>query len=84
MEKIIDDLSWLLTLSSLLGGQLVINKNKKGYVIWIVVNFLWVSYYIYKGLYSSTILFLVYLVQSYYGYKKWNTNSNTQKDSQYN
>lgn len=71
MENLIDKLSWMLTLGSLLGGQMVINKNKKGYIIWIIVNLFWVMYYLKKGLYSSGALFLVYLIQSIYGYKKW-------------
>ncbi len=72
----IDDLTWLLTIGSLLGGQLVIGRNKLGYIIWIVVNILWLMYFFYKGLYSSSFLFLVYLVQSIYGYIKWNKNDN--------
>lgn len=31
MDSFFNILSWVLTIGSLIGGQLVINKNKKGY-----------------------------------------------------
>ncbi|MBP9742752.1 MAG: nicotinamide mononucleotide transporter [Burkholderiales bacterium] len=68
----IDDLTWFLTIGSLIGGQLIIYKNKVGYAIWIVVNILWMIFFFSKGIYSSSFLFLVYLIQSIYGYLKWN------------
>jgi nicotinamide riboside transporter PnuC len=68
----LDNLTWLITIFSLIGGQLVIYKKKSGYAIWILMNFLWMSYFIYKGIYSSATLFLVYFIQSTYGYIKWN------------
>lgn len=70
----IDNLSWILAFGSLVGGQLVINKNKIGYIIWIIVNLLWIIYFFYKEIYSSSFLFLVYMLQSLYGYIKWNRN----------
>lgn len=68
----LDDLTWFLVIGSLVGGQLVINRNKIGYFIWIVVNLLWVIFFLYKGLHSSVFLFLVYMCQSLIGYVKWN------------
>lgn len=68
----IDNLTWILTIGSLLGGQLVISKNKMGYAIWMVVNVLWMAYFFSKGIYASAFLFLIYLMQSIYGYIKWN------------
>lgn len=70
----IDNLSWVLAFGSLIGGQLVINKNKSGYVIWVIVNLLWITYFVYKDIYSSAFLFLVYMIQSIYGYIKWKRN----------
>lgn len=67
----IDDLTWLLTIGSLIGGQLVIFKNKNGYGIWIVVNTIWMAFFVYKNMPSSAALFFVYLVQSIYGFSKW-------------
>lgn len=76
MENILDGLSWLLTMGSLIGGQLIINKKKEGYVLWIFVNTLWVIFYISKEIYSSMVLFIIYLIQSIYGYKKWKKEQN--------
>ena len=72
----IDNLTWILTVGSLIGGQLVIGKNKTGYIIWVFINALWLGYFTYKSLYASSFLFLVYLIQAIYGYFKWNKNDN--------
>lgn len=69
---LLDDLTWFLVAGSLIGGQLVINRNKIGYFIWIVINLLWVMFFLYKGINSSVCLFLIYTVQSLIGYIKWN------------
>ncbi|MCT4508748.1 MAG: nicotinamide mononucleotide transporter family protein [Tepidibacter sp.] len=71
MNIFFNTLSWILVIGSLVGGHLVINKKKEGYILWIVVNALWIIFYINKEIYSSMFLFSIYLFQSIYGYKKW-------------
>ncbi|WP_299495778.1 nicotinamide mononucleotide transporter [uncultured Shewanella sp.] len=74
---LLDHLTWLLVAGSLIGGQLIIGKKKSGYLIWVLINLLWVSFYLYKELYSSVFLFLVFMVQAMLGYVKWSRNENS-------
>ncbi|AID57994.1 membrane protein, putative [Geotalea daltonii FRC-32] len=70
-------LTWLLVAGSLLGGQLVINKRRTGYLIWVVINVFWVFFYYYQGIYASVFLFTVYSVQALYGFFKWKNRDET-------
>ena len=72
MQAWLDILTWTLVAGSLIGGQLVINKKKAGYFIWVLVNLLWVAFYFYKEIYASVALFSVYMAQAAIGYSKWN------------
>ncbi|HLX54149.1 MAG TPA: nicotinamide mononucleotide transporter [Aquella sp.] len=80
----LDNSTWLITIFSLIGGQLVIQKKKSGYAIWILMNFLWMAFFLYKGIYSSSALFLVYFAQSCYGYFKWHKNKTLPQPEKYN
>lgn len=68
----IDELMWIFVALSLFGNYLVIKKNMHGFTVWIVTNIAWVTYDAYKGIYSQSILFLIYTAFAIYGLYTWN------------
>jgi nicotinamide mononucleotide transporter len=49
-------------------------KYIEHWLIWIFVDLFSSGLYIYKNLWPTVILFLVYTTMAYFGFKEWNKN----------
>jgi nicotinamide mononucleotide transporter len=61
----------LLTACSITATWMLARKIIEHWLIWIMVDFISIGLYIYKGLYPTTILFLVYTVLAFTGFIEW-------------
>ncbi|HMT29095.1 MAG TPA: nicotinamide riboside transporter PnuC, partial [Bacteroidia bacterium] len=53
-------------------AQYMIAKKKlENWILWMIVNLMYIGIYSYKGLYLYMILFTIYLGMAVYGYLKW-------------
>ncbi len=50
---------------------LIARKKIENWIIWMVVNMLYIGIYSYKGLYLYTALFFIYLILAVIGYRDW-------------
>ena len=71
LELFLDNLMWLAVAGSLYGNYLIIKKNPNGYIVWIITNLCWVFYDAWKGIFSQSILFVIYTIFAIYGYREW-------------
>lgn len=65
------DWTILVTIVSLIGTIANIYKKRWCFIIWLFTNATWCIYDFYKGLYSQSLLFLVYTGLSIWGLKQW-------------
>jgi len=56
---------------SIIGTWMLARKYIENWLIWIVADGLCVALYVYKGLYPTAILFVIYTVMSVDGYWQW-------------
>ena len=70
----LENLTWLVAIASLIGAFLNARKNVKGFYIWVVTNLCWVAYDIYISQYAQAFLFLAYMGISIYGIVTWRRN----------
>ena len=67
---IITIITWIATALSILGNVYVASIIQKqqtiGYSIWIVSNFIWITYFVATAQYSAMTLFVAYLVIAVY------------------
>ncbi len=64
------------------GAQFLIARKKiENWLIWMVVNMLYIGIYSYKGLYLYAVLFFVYLVLAVKGYLAWNASLKQQQNA---
>jgi len=56
---------------SIVGTWMLARKLIENWLVWIVADALCVGLYIYKGLFPTAILFIVYTVMSVVGYWQW-------------
>jgi len=61
------------TALSVIAMWMLARKYIEHWILWVIVNLVSMILYIYKGLYPTTILFLIYTVMAVVGYKKWST-----------
>ena len=59
------------TALSVIATWMLARKYIEHWLLWVVVNIVSMILYIYKGLYPTTILFLVYTVMALVGYREW-------------
>jgi nicotinamide mononucleotide transporter len=59
------------TAGSIVATWMLARKYIDQWLFWIVVDFVSMGTYIYKSLYPTVILFAVYTVMAYIGYKSW-------------
>lgn len=64
------------TALSIIGMWLLAKKHIEHWLLWIVVNAASAALYAYKGLYPTSILFIVYTIGSIMGYLKWKKEMN--------
>lgn len=62
---------WIFVLLSITGVVLNIYKSKWCFVIWATTNSFWMIFDFYKGIYSQSFLFLIYLLLALWGLWKW-------------
>jgi nicotinamide mononucleotide transporter len=60
-----------LTAGSLLGTVLLSRKKIENWLVWIVVDVLYVALYVYKGLMLTAALYALFVVMAYVGYRSW-------------
>lgn len=60
-----------ITIASLAAQYLLIKKVLASWLFWIVVDVVAITVYFYKGLYFTTILYLLFLVMAIIGYLEW-------------
>lgn len=63
-----------LTAGSLLGQILLSRKKIENWLIWIIVDVLYVGLYIYKGLTLTACLYAVFVVMAVIGWRAWSKN----------
>ncbi|RSZ57930.1 nicotinamide mononucleotide transporter [Massilia atriviolacea] len=60
-----------LTAGSLLGQLLLSRKKVENWIVWIVVDVLYVGLYIHKDLYATAILYAAFVVMAVFGWRAW-------------
>lgn len=60
-----------LTAGSVLGQLLLSRKRLENWLLWIVVDTLYVGLYVYKGLYLTAILYAIFIGMAWSGYRIW-------------
>ena len=61
-----------LTTSLSLGAQWLLNRKKiQSWILWILVDIIYVPLYVYKNLYLTALLYAVFLVMAYAGLQHW-------------
>ncbi|MCG8702047.1 MAG: nicotinamide riboside transporter PnuC [Bacteroidales bacterium] len=68
----------LTTSSSIVATWMLARKILGHWLIWIVVDIISMILYVYKGLYPTVVLFLLYTVFAVIGYIKWKKNLQVQ------
>jgi nicotinamide mononucleotide transporter len=68
------------TALSIVATYLLARKILEHWIIWIVVDLVSVGLYIYKDLWPTVFLFLIYTIMAYFGYRKWKTSLKLQSN----
>lgn len=61
----------ITTCFAVLGTWMLVKKYLQNWLVWIMVDLLAASMYLYKGLYLTAGLFVVYTIIACYGYLNW-------------
>ena len=56
---------------SVIGTWMLARKFIENWLVWIVVDAICIGLYIYKGLYPTVILFIIYTIMAGVGYQQW-------------
>lgn len=67
----INIITWILTVISLVGNYLNCRKIRICFIIWILCNIGWMIYDLHGRIYSRALLDLVQTAFSIYGYISW-------------
>ncbi len=67
----------LTTSLSIVATWMLAKKYIENWVIWIFVDIVSIGLYIYKSLWATVILFIVYTVLAYFGYIEWKKDLKT-------
>ncbi|EGF32769.1 Ribosyl nicotinamide transporter, PnuC-like protein [Oxalobacteraceae bacterium IMCC9480] len=65
----------LLTAGSLLGQWLLSRKKLENWLVWIVVDLLYVGLYLFKGLTLTAVLYGVFVLMALAGWRAWRKTS---------
>ena len=68
---IVNGISFLLAVISLIGNYFVNKQKIVGFYIWIAANILWAILFYYTKIYGSAILMLIYIVFCVHGILSW-------------
>lgn len=77
------DVPWLnglTTALSIVGMWMLARKYIEQWIVWLAVDILSAGLYIYKGLYPTAALYLLYTVIAVFGYMKWKKLMTKQND----
>ena len=61
----------LTTSFSIIATWMLARKYIENWIIWIFVDFVSIGLYLYKSLYLTVILFIVYTIMAFFGYFEW-------------
>lgn len=64
------------TIFALIGTVMVIKKYIENWIVWIIVDAVSIGLYYYKGLYFTSLLFLLFTVIAVKGYLEWKKQIN--------
>ncbi len=67
----------LTTSLSIVATWMLARKYIENWIIWIFVDFASIGLYIYKSLWPTVILFIVYTVMAFFGYIEWKKDLKT-------
>ena len=67
----VPNIDGFLTAGSLLGQVLLSRKKVENWIVWIVVDILYVGLYLYKGLMLTAILYGIFVVLASIGLYAW-------------
>ena len=59
------------TSGSIVATWMLARKYLENWIFWIIIDFVAMGTYIYKGLYPTVILFIVYTLMAFIGFKEW-------------
>jgi len=66
-----------ITASSIIATWMLARKLIEQWIIWVLVDAISVGMYIYKSMYPTVILFVVYTILAFIGYLKWKKSLKT-------
>jgi len=64
-------MKWLFVISVLLGDYLIIQKNRIGFLIWILGDGFFSISSLQEGRYEESAVFAFYSILGYVGFKRW-------------
>ena len=70
----------LTTSMSFVALWMLAKKHVEQWIAWIVIDIISAGLYFYKGIYFTSMLYGVYTVVAFYGYRKWNLMEKAQPD----
>ena len=70
----------LTTSMSFVALWMLAKKHVEQWIAWIVIDIISTGLYFYKGIYFTSMLYGVYTVVAFYGYRKWNLMEKEQPD----
>lgn len=65
---------------SLTANWLMAKKRTDNWILWILVDVIYIFLFYYKGLYLSSFIYIVFLILSIKGLRDWSKKSHTKKD----
>lgn len=68
------------TTLSFIATWMLARKYIENWLVWIVADFVSIGIYIYKGLYPTTVLFIVLTILAFVGYSHWLKDLKNQKN----
>lgn len=69
------------TSTSLLAQWMMTRKLLENWIVWVAVDVVYIGMFIYKSLYVTSALYLVFLVLSVMGYREWKRSLAKQRES---
>lgn len=70
-DSMIPNMDAATTALSITATYMLARKMIEHWIIWVVVDVVSAGLYIYKGLWATSLLFLVYTIMAVIGYKQW-------------
>lgn len=73
----------LCTAMSVVAQLMMANKIVQNWVVWLVVDLIYVGLYAYKSLYLTAVLYGVFCLMAWYGWIHWKTLMHSNQSRQY-